>query len=668
MQFKKLIIVLFLVAFFFKTNAQKFDLGKVSIAELEEKFHPLDSSAVAAIVYNRARTFFKYSTKDGFSINTEYEIRIKIYKKEGLKWANHQVNYYVGYEKYNDDRVTFSEEITYNLENGSIVKTKLKKEGRFDKKINKYWNEASITMPNVKVGSVIEYKYILQSENIVKFPRFDFQYEIPVNYSEFKTEIPGFFVYKTIVAGLLQVNNESKIVTGSMNYAKEYDPLRSNSVSFQQVNSKSILYNIPALKEEPFVDNIENYRSAILQELEKTQFYEEPVKDYSVTWEGVAKTIFENKDFGKELDERLYLVQDLKTILKNDQKLELSQPEKLAAIFKFVQQKMNWDGNFGYFTDKGVIKAYIDQTGNVAEINFILIDMLKLAGINANPVLLSTQSNGIAMFPSRTAFNYVIVAAEIDGKQILLDATNKYTMANVLPLNTLNWTGRLIKKDGSSEEINLVPKFPSKNAINMKVAVDGNGKIEGKFRIQKTEYEALIFRQKYAGINKENYLEKLENELNEIKISDYKIENINDFTQPIIESFTFATDNHCEIIGGKMYINPMLFFAQTQNPFVQEKRQFPIYFGYPKQEKFNISIEIPQGYVVESMPKPIKISTGENAGSFTFNIQAEGNIIQIAIFKEMNSSMVSAGFYEVMKNYYQKMIEKQNEKIILKRI
>lgn len=668
MQIKRLIIALFLVVSFSKTNAQKFELGKVSVAELKEKAHPLDSSAVAAILYNKAKTFFKYSVKDGFSINTEYEIRIKIYKKEGLKWANHQVNYYVGFEKYNDDRVTFSDEITYNLENGSIVKTKLKKEGRFDKKINKYWNGTSITMPNIKVGSVIEYKYILQSENIVKFPRFDFQYEIPVNYSEYKTEIPGFFVYKAVVAGLLTVKNESKVVTGSMNYATENNLLRSNTISFQQVNSKSILYDIPALKEEPFVDNIQNYRSAILHELEKTQFYEEPVKDYSVTWEGVAKTIFDNKDFGKELDERLYLVQDLKTILKNDQKPELSQPEKLAVIFKFVQQKMNWNGDFGYYTDKGVIKAYSDQTGNVAEINFILIKMLKLAGINANPVLLSTQSNGIAMFPSRTAFNYVIAAAEIDGKQILLDATNKYTTANILPLNTLNWTGRLIKKDGTSEEINLVPKNPSKNATNVGAAIDDKGKITGKLRIQKTDYEALTFRQKYAGINKDNYLEKIENELNGIQISDYKVDNLIDLAQPMIEFFTFATDNHCEIIGSKMYFNPMLFFAQTQNPFVQEKRQFPIYFGYPKQEKYNISIEIPLGYAVESLPKPIKLSTGENAGSFTFNIQTQGNTIQIAVLKEMNSSMVSADFYDVIKNYYKQMIEKQNEKIVLKKI
>ena len=101
--------------------------------------------------------------------------------------------YYVGYENYNDDIVKFSNAVTYNLENGSIVKTKLNSEGSFKKNVNEYWNEASITLPNVKVGSVIEFKYVLKTENIVKFPVFNFQDKIPVNYAEYTTEYSLFF-------------------------------------------------------------------------------------------------------------------------------------------------------------------------------------------------------------------------------------------------------------------------------------------------------------------------------------------------------------------------------------------------------------------------------------------------------------------------------------------
>ena len=649
--------------FFSDLNAQKFELEKVTAKELLEKEHPKDSAAVAAILYKKARTFFSYNRINGFTVNHEYIYRIKIYKKEGLSWANFEVPYYVGYEDLNDESVNFSDAITYNLENGSIVKTKLNGEGSFKKNINEYWNKASITMPNVKVGSVIEFRYILKTENIVKFPVFDVQYEIPVNYSLYITEVPEYFIYKTIATGYEKINSDSKFVDGFQSYEDKYN--HTVNMNYKQITSTYKAENVSALKRENYIDNLKNYKSSIQNELERTRYPEQPVKDYSITWEGVAKTIFENEKFGKQLNERLYLVQDLKTILKN----ATSEEEKLDIIFKFVQNKMNWNKENGYYTDKGVEKAYADKTGNVAEINFILISMLKSAGIKANPVLLSTIENGIPTFPNRTVFNYVIAAAEIDGKQILLDATHKYTTQNILPLNTLNWTGRLIKQDGTSQEINLVPTLPSKVNYALMTKVNGLGQITGQFRAKKADYEAYRFRDKNAEINKENYLEKLENDFNGIQINNYEIENKNtDLSKPIIETFAFTSDNHCEIIGNKMFINPMLFFTLNKNPFVQEKRQMPIYFGYPKQEKFNISLEIPMGYAVESIPKVMKILTENKEVLFTIDTMAEGNKIQIAITKEINTAVIEADYYDGLKSFFQKIIEKQNEKIILKKV
>lgn len=663
MKFNKWIIALFLLVFVLKTNAQNFELGKVTAKELSEKEYPKDSAAVAAILYKKARTFFSYNRSDGFTVNHEYIYRIKIYKKEGLSWANFEVPYYVAYEDLKNESVNFSNAVTYNLENGTIIKTKLNSEGSFKKNVNEYWNEASITMPNVKVGSVIEFKYVLKSENIVKFPIFNIQYDIPVKYSEYKTEIPEYFIYKPILIGHSNVKFDNKLVTGFQSYQDTYG--QSMSMTYEQINSVYTATDVPAIKEEVYVDNIKNYRSSILNELERTRFPEVPVKDYSITWEGVAKTIFENKSFGKELNEQSYLIQDIKTIIKGD----LSKENKLDVIFKFVQNKMNWNKEYGYYTDKGVEKAYSDKTGNVAEINFILIAMLKLAGINANPVLISTVEHGVPVFPNRTVFNYVIAAAEIDGKQILLDATHKYTTRNILPLNALNWTGRLIKQDGTSQEINLVPTMPSKVNYFLMTKVDELGKITGMLRTQKADYEAYDFRSKNAETNKENYLEKLENDFNGIQIDKYEIENkYTDLAKPIIENIAFTSDNHCEIIGNKMFIKPMLFFTLNRNPFVQEKRQMPIYFAYPKQEKFNINIEIPEGYIVESIPKAMKIAMEDKEVLFAINIIAEKNKIQIAITKEINTAIIAADYYDGLKNFFQNIIDKQNEKIILKKI
>ncbi|AOZ98668.1 DUF3857 domain-containing protein [Flavobacterium commune] len=658
------ILMLFLIAF--NSNAQEFRLGKVSIEELKEKVHPKDSSAAAAILYKKGRTYFDYDFKKGFVANHEIQIRIKIYKKEGLDWANFEVPYYIGYQNISDETVSFSDGITYNIENGSIVKTKLNSEGTFKENVNENWKKATVTMPAVKVGSVIELKYTIKSENLTKFPVFQIQYSVPVNHVEYCSEIPEYFIYKQLLTGYVDVKSDSKLEQTSKNYDNEYR--QTNSIIYQQIKSTFVADNVPQLVKESYVDNINNYKSSLQYELETTRYPNQPVKDYSQTWNGVAKTIYDDKNFGKELQERLYLLNDLKKIISNLGET-VTDSDKLNVIFKFIQSKMNWNGEYGYYTEKGVKQAYLDQTGNVAEVNFNLINMLNLAGISAYPVLVSTREHGIPVFPNRTVFNYTIVAVEINGERILLDAVNKHTAPNILPLNVLNWNGRLVRQDGTSEEINLVPNKPSKQLYNLSVVVANNGNISGKYLVQKTDYEALIFREREADVKKENYLEKKENEFNGIEISDYTVENKSaDLSKAVIEKFTFASNNHCEMIGGKMFINPLLFFTMEKNPFVQEKRKMPVYFGYPRQEKYNFNFEIPEGYQVESIPKAMRIATDDKMLVFSVNSLLSGNNIQISVAKEINTGMASADIYDGLKEFYQKMIEKQHEKIVLKKI
>jgi len=663
MKFQSLVIVVFLLLEISKSSAQNYELGKVTVAELKEKANPKDTTAPAAILFKKGKTFFTFTKDKGFSANHVYEFKIKIYKKEGLNWADQKVRFYIGYENLSEDRLEFSNAITYNLENESIVKTKLDNQGTFKKKVNKFWNEKTITLPNVKVGSIIEYKYILKSDNIVKLPDFDFQYDIPVNYFEYKTDIPEYYIYKPILVGGHKVETDSKLTNGSQSFEDDYN--KTKSISYKQISAFYKGNDIPALAKEPYIDNIDNYKGSIQHELERVRYPDQPVKDYTITWEGVANTIFKDKSFGKELNERDFLLEDVKKLLTNVE----SQKERLNIIFKFVQNKMNWNEENDYYTQKGVKKAYTDQTGNVAEINFILISMLKLAGIEANPVLVSTTQNGIPVYPTRTGFNYVVAAAQIEDKQILLDATHKFTSPGILPLNVLNWKGRLIKDDGTSAEIDLVPSTMSKEYSSLMVKIDNLGKIEGKIRIQRTDYDAYLFRVENANKNQENYLEKLEEQFGDSKISNYTIDNKKtNIQEPVLETFSLNADNRVEIIGGKMFINPLLFFTRSKNPFTQEIRQMPVYFGYPTQEKFNLNIEIPEGYEIESLPTPVKISSENKEIVYMLNTSGEGNKIRIISTKEINNSIFAADQYNGLKDLFQKMIASQNEKIVLKKI
>lgn len=639
-----------------KVNAQNYELGNVTIAELQEKSNAKDTAAPAAILFKKGRTFFTYTEGKGIITNNVYEFRIKIYKKEGLKWANQEVSYYVGYENLNDDTVNFSDAATYNLENGKVVRTKLTNEGSFKNKINKYWNQATITLPNVKVGSVIEFKYILKSENIVRLPDFDFQYSIPVAYFEYKTEIPEFFIYKSLLVGNLNVETKAELVFSRQVFASGY----------KEINSFYTSKDIPALNEERFVDNINNYKGAIQNELEKERYPDKPTVNYTKTWEGVATSIYKSRDFGDELKQKDYFAADLKEILQKTD----SKTDRLNLIFQFVQNRMNCTGKRGYFVDKGVKKAYEEKSGNVAEINFILISMLKAAGIETSPVLASTVENGIPVFPNRTVFNYVIGAAEIDGHKILLDAANKFTTPNILPLNLLNWKGRLIRDDSFSQEIDLIPKVASKENYTITASIKPEvGEINGRLRIKKTDYDAFRFREANSNNNENSYLEKLENDLGKIEIEDYKIENkTGDLSKPVQEEFNFKARSAYDFIGGKIFLRPILFFTDAVNPFKQEKRQMPVYFGYPQQETYNVFIDIPNGFTVESLPKPMRIVTENRDASYTMNMISEENKIHIQVTKEINKYVFATDDYNMLKEFFQNILASQNEKIVLKRI
>ena len=572
---KTKLLISLLILNFSITNAQDFKLGKVSVAELEQKFHPKDSSAVAAILFKKGELRFNYSQDRGFVMYLEVKTRIKIYKKEGYDWANFSIPYY-DYAGAKEG-LQIADAATYNLVNGKIEKTKLKSDGEFAEKLSKYWSQKKITMPNVKENSIVEFSYILESPNISEMRDWTFQYSIPVNYSEFKTFIPEYLVYRPNQKGYVfpEITTEKNDRKIKFTYTDKAAVQSSGSLlptysteeaSFVENATTYIAKDLPAMKEEAYVNNIDNYTACISHELAMTKYPNSEVKTFSTDWQSVAKTIYNYDDFGPELNKTGYFEDDINKLLTG---IDI-QKERIAAIFNYVKSNIKWNNSKGYSCIDGVKKAYSSKTGNTAEINLMLTAMLRFAGLTANPVLISTRDNGISFFPSRTAFNAVIAGVETADGIVLLDATEKNAQPNILPLRDINWNGRLIRKDGTSIEVDLIPKVHSKETIMINGAVQNDGVAVGKIRKQISDQLALRFRNQNLGLSEDAYLEKLEKENNNIEISDYKRENDLDLSKPILESYSFKDTKSIEIINDKIYISPLLFLTLKENPFKQE--------------------------------------------------------------------------------------------------
>jgi transglutaminase-like putative cysteine protease len=668
-----LFAILIFICFTLKTSAQNINFGSVSKQELEETVYPLDSTAPAAFIYKKRRSYYDYVQGTGFILITKIHERIKIYNKEGLEWAKKVITIY----KNNSAHESVSiKGYTYNLVKGKISRVKLKSKLIFKEKINEHWTSYKFTMSNVSVGSVVEWTYNISSPFIGNINDVIFQYKIPVKKIVAKVEIPEYFTFKYQpnfyypIKFTTSKKDRTIRFINQVNTTRNSDYMVSRKTSNSEVRLEDLVYtstelNVPAIKEEPLINNINNYIAKVHFEHTSTQYPNSYVTNYGSSWGAVTEAIYKSSNFGRQLANTGFLKNDvaaLDIMGKSDQ-------EKAMRLFQFVKSKIKWNGLYGKYTDKGLKKAYQEHAGNVADINLTLVALLREAGLKANPVLVSTRSHGIPLFPTSDGFNYVIAALEFQTGYVLFDATEIFSMPNVLPKRTLNWHGRLVRSDGSSSSINLFSAKPAKSRVILYAKIDTDGTVTGLKRSSYFSNFALNYRKTKAFLAKESLQSRLEEAYDGIEISDLKVSNKKEIYKPLVESFKFLAEDYCDVINDKIYFSPLLFLAMDKNPFKLEKRTYPIDFGSKWEKNYTISIKIPDGYSISTLPQNKAIGLPENMGSFKYIITKNGeNKIQVLTSVKINKSIVPYNYYTNLKDFYKQLIEKQTEKVVLTKL
>ena len=636
----------------FVVTAKGHERGKVSKEELTEKVHPLDSSANAAILYKKGNTHFEIDN-DKWVIITEVEVRLKVYTKKGYKYANVNVPYY--YKRVNGESVTFEEASTYNLVNGEIKKTSLKKGDDHIDEISSTRRLKKIILQDVKEGSVIEYKYVVKSPYIHSFPDWYFQEKIPVNYIEYTVNIPQLFTYNRILNSYYELKEETEVNRKSLY-------VRSAKITFQEIRQTYSIENLPAFKTESYIDNPDNYRLYVKHELASARDLDEKETKYTSSWESVAKTLYDDDDFGREIKKTSYFKDDIDVLIKGVD----DDNEKLTVIFNYVKDRMAWNEKRGLYCSDGVKKAYDERSGSGAEINLMLTAMLRYAGLNANPVILSTKDNGFATYASINSYDFVISAVEVNDKQILLDATEPFSSPNILPVRDLNGSGWLLRENNTWEEVKLNPVKLSREMVFVNAKVSAEGTVTGKLNCKYSDYDAMMYKTYFDNIPDDKHMDKLENAIGNIEISN--LEYKPDEGSIVQVSYDFNSVGYAEIVGDMIYLSPLLFHTETENSFNEEKRLYSLDFVYPSQVRYNFVFTIPEGYAVESMPEAIRLSSVDGIIDFTFRLSSSGNQIQVLCISSQNYSTVGPEYYESLKEMEGLTLKKQAEKIVLKKI
>lgn len=664
---KKITIVLLLLSQL-SLFAQDYKFGKVSKEELEEKFYPLDSTADAAYLYKNKEVFIEYSANEGWLLVTLIHERIKIYNKEAANYASEEIRLFK--KGGTDESVNGLKAYTYNLEGGKIEKEKLLKSQIFENEVSKNWISKKFTMPKIKDGSIVEYKYRKTSPYFQYVDKIELQHNIPIKRLNVLVRIPEYFVYKTHTKGFLEMYLNESDKNKKINYTYRSNGGNVGTITTKYEKSIDLKYkyyemskdNIPAFdSKEPYISSTNQYKSSIDFELNLIRIPGTRPRYFATSWESVTKRIYKTTVFGEELKKNKYFKNDLERIVAG----KTSEFEKATAIFEFVKNKIKWNGNIGKYTNVGVKKSYKENVGNVAEINLILTSMLRMAGLNANPVLVSTKVNGVPLFPTLSGFNYVITNVIFsDDSYILLDATELYSLPNVLPERVINWNGRIVRKDGSSSWVQLTSDKYANEENNMMIKFSNDFTASGFIRTKYYNQKALNFRKNYNHIIEENLKTELE-EKNNIEIVGFQILNKYKIQNPIVRNIKFSCEDLIEEINNKLYIEPMLFLTQHNNPFKLEDRKFPVDFTTPWKVKSTVSIQIPEGYKVENLPDTKAIGLPDNIGVFRYQVKQKGSKITTTCILQFNTGIISPEYYTALKGFYGQMVKKQSEKIVL---
>lgn len=668
------ILLFFCLTFTFGFSyAQDYRFGKVSDEELLQKEHPTDPSADAAVLYREVKSEFRYSSEQGWYLMTDYFERIKIYTKEGAEYANKTVQLYKGKES---DKLRNLRAFTYTMKgDNNVDRVKLGSDGIIEDDVTKYLGQTKITMPDVQEGSVIEIRYAIESPFIMNIDEYKFQDLIPIDKIHTSFSAPERFRFQTYHRGWIPID----VKTGSKTKAFRLTVLKSVDKGvpggysertvrgFENVTLNMNTYtvdmdDIPAIKEEPFVGNIENYMAGIQFELAAVT--NGGVKSYSVTWEDVAKRIYKSDAFGAELQRTKYFEKDVDRLLEG-----VTDPlEKTQRIYAFVLQKMNWDQLAGVYTRDGVRKAYRGNTGNVAEINLMLTAMLRHARVDAFPVLVSTKANGIPLFPTINGFNYVITAVQVPQGVLLLDATNKNAEFGILGSYLLNGNGRVIIGEDESSWIALSSSNPAVSQTLMNAEINSNLEVVGNAQQRFSGNYGLNYRNQFRNLDSSEWSKQIEKRYSGVELSEISFENLDEPMQPVTLKFDFETFDGIEEVGGKIFMSPLFFLQTKENPFKSETRDYPVDFSYPNRSQIIMNFSVPDGYEVESVPENAIATLAGELGSYRYLISENGNILQISVDLTIMQAVIAESQYDNLKSFYETLVNKESEKIVLKKI
>ncbi len=619
--------------------------------------YDIDTSAVAVVLYEK----YDYDLTGTTNV-IECKVRkvIRILKKGGVQHGNVDLPLY--YSHSHSAKIKKISGTTYNLEGGKVTEQPLDAENIF-KGSYEHLKEKKFSMPAVREGSIIDYSYVIEEEFSRNFCNWEIQENIPKLHSEIELLAP-------YTIEIVMLSQYAPVFTKTE--AENEDTISSDAVSKAELirniitGKRLIRKNIPAITNEPFVANINNYRERI-QFFIKGFISSGGLTERYDTWDKINDFLLKSPKFGKAILGRQPLVSAKTAQLTNGENDEL---EKAKKIYQYVRDSVTAHGQNHLLIENGPGDVLQNKTGTSSEINMLLVCMLRSADIDCSPVILSTKENGQAtdVFPDIDRFNYTVCEARIDGHKYYLDASGKFAPFGLLPENCYNGYARIVDKE--SAEIAFSPDA-AKERFGLTITTTDNS--IDNYVLSATcsfgPFSAMRYRQIWNNDSDEikKYCTALVKQLPfHAHLANYSVQNLTDPGLQLLLSINVTVDWPKDVTT--LYFAPYYSYFET-NPFKNEVRKYNVELPYAYYVTYSCRLKLPAGYDAEDIMPPLTLNFDNNAQCIDkANYDPVTNTLFVSSTVHMFKAVFTKEEYPGLKEFFDKMFVDQQKNLVIKKL
>ena len=610
----------------------------ISQEELKMTSVPEAPGAPAVYLYRQV------DRDDSNFISEEYRYaRIKILTEEGRKYADVEIRFFEGENIHSIKARTIRPD-------GSIVNFDGK---AFDKTIVKAkglkYLAKTFTLPDVQVGSIVEYHY--KYERYVYSSRWILSEELFTKRGKFSLKPrPGFTLRWSWPVGLPEGTNPPKDEHGMIHLETQ---------------------NVPAFQIEDFMPPPDELKYRVDFIYTRGNDEKEPEK----FWKKEGKTL--NDSVESFTGKRKAMEQAVAEIIS-----PADAPEaKLQKIYARVQKFRNtsWETVKTEQEQKREKQKDINSVedlwkrgyGDSLQINWLFLALARAAGFEAYSVFISPRSEYFFKPQVMNPFqlNGDVVLVKLNGKEVYCDPATAFA-----PFGLLSWpeTGvkglRLDKEGGSWVTTTLPPSSDSRIERKAELKLTETGSLEGKLTVTFSGLEALWRRIEERSEDATNRKKFLEDQVKEYIPAgiDVDLTNQPDWgssTPRLVAEFELKVPGWASGAGRRALMPAGLFGAPEKHAFEHANRVHAIYFSYPSAKIDDVTIDLPLGWQVSSLP-PVQ-ALDAKAAVYSLKVENNKGTLHLERRLTMDLLMVDLKLYPTLRNFYQVVRTGDEQQIVL---